>query len=59
MTSFLDGRWQSFRHLFDSLCADRRVARQIVMSWLGTRTAAWSPATTIGTMMRPVVGWTG
>ncbi len=32
---FLDGRLHSFRHFFCSLCANRRVAQRIVMSWLG------------------------
>lgn len=34
-TGFLDGRLHSFRHFFCSLCANRRVAQRIVMSWLG------------------------
>ncbi len=32
---FLDGRLHSFRHLFRSLCANRRAAQRIAMSWLG------------------------
>jgi integrase len=32
---FVDGRLHSFRHFFCSLCANRGVAQQVVMRWLG------------------------
>ena len=32
---FRDGRLHSFRHFFCSLCANRNVAQQVVMKWLG------------------------
>jgi hypothetical protein len=34
---FLDGRLHSFRHYFCSTCANRGVAEQMLMTWLGHR----------------------
>ena len=34
---FANGRLHSFRHFFCSLCANKNVAQQTVMTWLGHR----------------------